>query len=445
MPNLRIIFNNAADCATINASSSVGALVPDNLKNDLKSVVWRSSTAAAGTTPSARIDATWSAPELIAGVALAYSNLTPQAQMRVRGTGEAAATNIMAYSSTFGDSSWNKAAMNLAGGITAPDGGTGATAATATGADPYMHRGVSLAPGTYTLSVYLKGVGVTVGKAPLIWVWNQANLAGMSSTSDGRALTNGWVRYSAVLTVATGGTYQFRFDLPDAANVGDVVHVWGAQLEAGARATSYYPTGAAAATRPAGYMDDWQSYDLDSGWMIPCPVPTDQPAAALGANSFAYGGSGHARAWLATPAAVRALRIEITDAGNPGGYIEAARLVCGGYWEPAYNPDYGASMQPVDASKNFRNDAGDLMSDVGTRSDKLSISMSWLKPPDRAALLRILRGNGITRPVFASLFPNHADAALEQDHQILGKLIETPAMSLPSYNMAAATLQIESI
>ena len=85
------------------------------------------------------------------------------------------------------------------------------------------------------------------------------------------------------------------------------------------------------------------------------------------------------------------------------------------------------------------------MSDVGTRSDKLSLPMSWLKPGDRAALLRILRGNGITRPAFVSLFPNSSDALLEQDHQIFGKLVETPAMSLPSYNIAAATLQIESV
>jgi hypothetical protein len=278
MPNMRIIYNNAADRATLTASSSVGALVPANLKNDLKSAVWRSATAAAGVTPSARLDLSWGAAEMVAGVALAYCNLTPQALVRVTGS-----------------------------------------------------------------------------------------------------------------------------------------------------------------------LDNWQTTKFDSGWIAPCPAPSQWPAGTMGANSFAYGASNLGRAWLSAPAAVTALRIEITDAGNPGGYIEVSRLVCGGYWEPAKNPDYGASLQPVDASTNSRNDAGDLMSDAGTRSDKLSLSMSRMNQLDRAALLRILRGNGITKPVYISLFPGHADALFEQDHQLVGKLVETAAMSLPSYNIAAATLQIESI
>jgi len=278
MANMRIIYDNAANRAAVTASSSVGALVPANLQIDLKSVVWRSAAAAAGATPTARLDLAWPAAETIAAVALAYCNLTSQAQMRVTGS-----------------------------------------------------------------------------------------------------------------------------------------------------------------------LDGWKTLSLDSGWMSPCPAPAAVPAGGLGANTFAYGAGSMARAWLAAPAAATALRIEITDPGNPGSYIEASRVICGGYWQPVDNFDYGMSVQPVDASKNFRNDAGDLMSDVGARSDKLSIPMGSLAQVDRAALLRILRGNGITRPVFVSLFPAYSDVLLERDHQLYGKLVETPAMTMPSYNIAAATLQIESV
>jgi hypothetical protein len=283
MPNLRVIYDNAADRATLSASSSVGALVAANLKSDLKSVVWRSDTAGAGATPLASLTLTWATPEIIAGVALPYCNLSSQATLRVYGYTNAADSVPL---------------FDTGAVLACPNAGFG--------------------------------------------LWN-----------------------------------------------------WGA-------------------------------------------VP-------LGANAYAYGGGALGRVWVPVPGAVRKLIIELSDPGNPGGYIEASRLVCGAYWEPAKNVDYGASAQPLDHSKNFRNDAGDLMSDQGARSVKLALPMSKLDPTDRARLFSILRGNGITRPVFVSVFPNDTDTAREQDHQLYGKLVTTPSMTLPSFNLAAATLEIESI
>lgn len=426
MPNLRIIHNNAADRATLTASSSVGALVPTNLKSDLKSVVWRSATAGAGTTPTARLDASWPATEPIGGVALAYCRLTAQALMRVRGTNEAPATNLLTAPNDFTNAAWTRSNMTAATGVAGPDGANSATTLTATAGAAEIRQARTVAAGASTSSIFIRrrtGSGA-------VSIRNAANTAWLPLD-----LTSAWTRV-ANDGGTTGTSALLGIQIATAGNAIDVCY---AQLEAGPVVTSYYP-----GARPLGYMDAWQPYDLDSGWINPCPASEVTPAT-MGANGYAYGEGTHARAWLAAPAAVRFLRIEISDPGNPGGYIEAARLVCGNYWEPEFNPDYGASVQPVDSSTNFRNGAGDLMSDVGTRNDKLSLSMSWLKPGDRAALLRILRGNGITRPSFVSLFPNHSDPLLEQDHQVFGKLVETPAMSLPSYNIAAATLQIESV
>ncbi|WP_426057091.1 hypothetical protein [Janthinobacterium sp. PSPC2-1] len=79
MTNLRIIHSNVADRAVLTASSQVAALGPANLQMDRKSAVLR----AAGITQT--ITATWPTQEVMACVALFYTNLTSTARMRVRG------------------------------------------------------------------------------------------------------------------------------------------------------------------------------------------------------------------------------------------------------------------------------------------------------------------------------------------------------------------------
>ena len=283
MPNLRVICDNAAARAALTASSSVGALTVGNLNVPMKSVVWRSASAAAGATPTATLTATWPSPEIIAGVVLPFCNLTSQATLRVRG-----------------------------------------------------------------------------------------------------------------------------YSLP-----GDTVPLF------------------------------------DTGAVLACPALTlgtwPWGTIPLGANAYSFGGSACARVWIASAGAVKKLVIDISDPGNPGGYIESSYLVAGSYWEAEKNADYGASAQPVDSSKNYRNDAGDLMSDIGPRSGKMSFNLAKMGPSDRNTAWSLLRGRGITQPVFISLFPESADTGLEQQFQMYGKLVTTPAMTLPFFNIASATIEVESI
>ena len=79
MSNLRLIHDNAADRATLMASSTAGSLVVANLLTDIKSQVHRSEGASVTYTLS------WAAFETIAGVALPACNLTADATIRVRG------------------------------------------------------------------------------------------------------------------------------------------------------------------------------------------------------------------------------------------------------------------------------------------------------------------------------------------------------------------------
>jgi len=163
-----------------------------------------------------------------------------------------------------------------------------------------------------------------------------------------------------------------------------------------------------------------------------------------GVNSFSYGGAVYARAWF-NEVPCKKIVIDLADSGNSDGYIEASRLVLGGYWSPAINPAYGAALAIQDTSKHFRNDAGDLKTDVGTRSRKLTMSLNDMQAADRAQLTNILRGNGLTMPIFVSLFPEDSDTELEAAHQIYGKLSGLSAISITGFDRYAVPIELEEV
>lgn len=79
MPNLRALFDNAADRATLTASTEAPNLPAANLKTNLKGQVWRSTAS------SATLTLTWPIAESLRCVALPFSNLTSTATIRVQG------------------------------------------------------------------------------------------------------------------------------------------------------------------------------------------------------------------------------------------------------------------------------------------------------------------------------------------------------------------------
>ncbi|OBV41702.1 hypothetical protein, partial [Janthinobacterium psychrotolerans] len=159
---------------------------------------------------------------------------------------------------------------------------------------------------------------------------------------------------------------------------------------------------------------------------------------------WARGGGADAVVWFA-PVFVRSLVIEVYCPDLPAGYIEISRLVAGNYWSPENNAEYGASLQLQDSTEVYRTAAGTAKTAVGTTSDKLAINLAHLTAPDRARLMRILRECGPVRPLLFSLFPEHADPVLEQDHMLYGRVANLDAVSTPYYETYAAPLQIEGI
>jgi hypothetical protein len=204
----------------------------------------------------------------------------------------------------------------------------------------------------------------------------------------------------------------------------------------------------AATMRVRGYSDTAGTVQvLDTGTNAACPAPSVKLrgfTTAQALSAYAYGGGAFARAYFAQTN-VRKLVIDLVDAANPQGYVEASRLLAGAYWSPKYNADRGASLIPKDSTKNVRTEAGDLISDRGIRTKSLDINLSMMPAADRSAALEILLANGLSSPIFISLFPESADAKLDRDYQLYGKLSDIAAMTLPFAGAYSTPLRIESI
>jgi hypothetical protein len=422
MANLRIIADNAIDRAQLSASSTAGLLAVTNLQSDKKSNVWRS----VGKTE--RVTATWSALEPMQAVALPFCNLSPTATMRVRVTSEAAATNLLAAPNDFtATGSWPRTSISVATGVAGPDGTNSAATLTATAASGNIYQTVSISAGSYTSSIWIRrrtGSGT-------ISIRNAANGAWLPLTISGT-----WTRFANDGGSASGSA-QVNLLIT---NSGDAIDVCFAQLEAGAM-TSYYP-----GVRPLGYIDSWQSYAYDSGAVLACPAPAKVLrgwTAAQSASAYAYGGGAVARHWMPSSVQAYGLAVDIADANNLQGYIEAARLVAGPYWSPTYNTAT-LSETNVDAAVHYRTDAGDLLTDASTIHKKVPLDFQFMPAADRAALADILRGSR-AYPIFVSVFPGNADLSLERAYTIYGKRTSDSDVEVQAAINYGAKIELESV
>jgi hypothetical protein len=210
-------------------------------------------------------------------------------------------TNLVLRSEQFDNASWTKTDSTItANSSTAPDG-TFTADSLIENTSTNVHRAFQTlaVTGTHTYSFYVKangrqwiaiGAGNTSSFGALAYFDIENGVLGtvLVGSANIENAGNGWYRCS-VTGIGNGGGTSFNLWLANANNsisyLGNGtsgIFVWGAQLEAGANATSYIPTTSASVTRNA---------DVISKTGISSLINSVEGCFYVEAKSFVNGGS----------------------------------------------------------------------------------------------------------------------------------------------------------
>lgn len=167
---------------------------------------------------------------------------------------------------------------------------------------------------------------------------------------------------------------------------------------------------------------------------------TPSPAASV----FTAWGWAFSVLYFTTAASVLSFKLELADATNPDGYLEAKRLVLGQYFEPAVNADYGLALHWEDLSEQRRTLGGSVRTDPRAAFRVMSGSLSALTEAERASFMEAVRVAGKQRELFVAAFPG-VTGDQERDFSLLGKFTRTPLMAHHQVSRHRAQFDIQEV
>jgi len=216
-----------------------------------------------------------------------FSRGSNLAATRVGPTGliEKGRENLFTQSNNFGHSDWNVKAGTFTQGVADPNGGDNAWSWTATNTDPYLYQSGKSVSGVSALSIWVKGVGSTIGAS--------FEIRTGATPYKNITLTGDWQRVEHFNTNTSTTSVGFEYGNPAVA--GDVVHIYQAQYEIGLAATDYIESGAT--TGKAGLLENEPRLDYSEG--ATCPSLLLEPSRT---NLIGY--SEYFNAWSKSNASV---------------------------------------------------------------------------------------------------------------------------------------------
>lgn len=147
---------------------------------------------------------------------------------------------------------------------------------------------------------------------------------------------------------------------------------------------------------------------------------------------------------LPTWYSARYVRIEISDAANPDGYIQMGRIFVGSGFVPALGAMYGLSEGWEDLSRLDYTLSGALVADIGRRRRWAKFELGYIRQADEAPIVHeMLRRLGTAGEVL--YLPNTSNWQGCQRYGFVGRLREMSAIEYPYVNARSIGLVIEEL
>lgn len=211
-----------------------------------------------------------------------------------------------------------------------------------------------------------------------------------------------------------------------------VTATWPANQTVSAVALCRHNLTSAATWRVQLYSDTGLTTQIYDSGFVTALISTDPGAFdAVDAASFAV--LRNSVLWFAAQTTVRGLKVTLTDAANPVGYLEAARLFVGVYTD-VRNPAWDYEIAWDDPTTQARTLGRSLLSqNNGDRTRSFPFQMAMMPVATRNFIFDMQRAYGMEKDFFMSMWPGEG-GRIEREHQSWAKITAMQGMKRPMLN-----------